>query len=147
MNIVEFRNKYLDEVISLIEGYRIFYGGSPSDTECREFVLNLQETNGSKIFLAIDDKEQAIGFANLYPSYSTLSLQKLWILNDLFVAEKARGLGVSKALLNEVLSFAKNDGAIRIELKTDIPNKIARELYCSVGFIEDQDNVYYRVPV
>ncbi|PKH06644.1 hypothetical protein CXF93_12140 [Moritella sp. Urea-trap-13] len=36
--------------------------------------------------------------------------------------------------------------AIRIELKTDLKNTTARNLYKSMGFIEDSDYVYYRVP-
>jgi ribosomal protein S18 acetylase RimI-like enzyme len=87
-----------------------------------------------------------MGFVNLYPCYSSLALQRLWILNDLAVASRFRGRGVSKALIQQARVFAKETKAIRIELKTGINNTTARNLYKSMDFVVDEDNVYYRVP-
>lgn len=57
----------------------------------------------SVIFIAVEPETDSImGFVNLYPSYSTLALQRLWILNDLGVSGDFRGKGVSKALIFKV---------------------------------------------
>ena len=87
-----------------------------------------------------------MGFVNLYPCYSSLVLQRLWILNDLGVASNYRGRGVSKALIKKVQVFAKETNAIRIELKTEVNNTTARNLYKALSFKIDTDNIYYRVP-
>jgi GNAT superfamily N-acetyltransferase len=100
----------------------------------------------SIIFIAIDyETDRVMAFANLYPCYSTLALQRLWILNDLGVSRLFRGKGVSKALIKKVKKFAKETNAIRIELKTGVKNTAARNLYKSLNFTIDVNNVYYRV--
>jgi ribosomal protein S18 acetylase RimI-like enzyme len=86
-----------------------------------------------------------MGFVNLYPCYSSLALQRLWILNDLGVSSRFRGEGVSKALIQRVLLFAKETNAVRIELKTEVNNTIALSLYKTLGFKIDADHVYYKV--
>jgi GNAT superfamily N-acetyltransferase len=85
-----------------------------------------------------------MGFVNLYPSYSTLALQRLWILNDLGVSSHFRRKGVSKALVYKVQEFAKETNASRIKLKTGIKNTTAKNIYKSMNFIIDTDNIYYR---
>jgi len=39
--------------------------------------------------------DQLMGFAQLYPSFSSVSMKRLWILNDLFVSSEARGKYIS----------------------------------------------------
>ena len=48
----------------------------------------------------------AIGFTQLYPSFSSLSLKSVWILNDLYVYEEYRKQGVGKMLLDAAKEFA-----------------------------------------
>ena len=106
------------------------------------------EKKESVIFLAINEtSETVMGFVNLYPSYSTLSLKRLWILNDLGVSREFRGQGIAKELINEVLSFARETKAVRVELKTQTTNLGAQNLYKSLGFEVDDENVYYRIPI
>lgn len=88
-----------------------------------------------------------MGFVNLYPSYSTLALERIWILNDLGVSSKFRRLGVANVLIDEAIKFARSTNAIRIELKTGTKNLNAQKLYSKLGFKIDNGNVYYRVPI
>jgi len=148
MSVIEFDIKYLGQVVDLIDQYRAFYSFDRSTNETKKFLLNILEKDENKLFLAIDEAtNQVMGFVNLYPCYSTLSLKRLWILNDIGVSEQHRGKGLSKALIERAIQFARETGAVRIELKTDKANKRALNLYESIGFKIDNDNVYYRVPV
>ena len=88
-----------------------------------------------------------MGFVNLYPSYSTLSLQRLYILNDLGVSQKYRNMGIAKSLINKVIDFAKTTNAVRIELKTQKTNTQAQKLYASLGFAIDSENIHYTIPL
>jgi GNAT superfamily N-acetyltransferase len=147
MHIVKCTEAHLDKFVDVFEEYRQYCGFEPSPNETELFFKKLIRNEESTIFIAIDSEtESVMGFVNLYPCYSSLALQRLWILNDLGVSSHHRGKGVSKALIEKVLEFAKETNAIRIELKTDLNNATARSLYKSMGFIEDADHVYYRVP-
>jgi GNAT superfamily N-acetyltransferase len=61
-------------------------------------------------------------------------------LQDLFVAEEARGLGLGRALIEAVYEAARNLGASRVYWLTQESNKTARALYDKLaersGFIQ-----------
>ena len=147
MHIVKSTEKHLDQLVDIFEEYRQFCGFKQSPNETKAFLKKLICNEESIIFIALEpDTDRVMGFVNLYPSYSSLALQRLWILNDLGVSSCYRGKGVSKALIQKVQAFAEETNAIRIELKTGVNNVIARRLYQSMDFTIDSDNVYYRVP-
>jgi len=147
MYIVKSTEDHLDQLVDVFEEYREFCGFERSKNETKVFLNKLIRYEESIIFIAIDSEtENVMGFVNLFPSYSSLALQKLWILNDLGVSSHFRGRGVSKALIHKVQEFAKETNAIRIELKTGISNTTAQSLYRKMKFTIDTDNVYYRVP-
>jgi len=147
MKIIRSDSSYLGQLVVLFEQYREFCGAQANPQATRTFLANLIDNQESVIFIAVDKlSDKVMGFVNLYPSYSTLALERLWILNDLGVAQDFRGRGVSKALIDKVLSFAQQTNAVRIELKTEKTNARAMQLYKSMGFSCDDENVYYRVP-
>src|SRR5712692_10519221 len=82
----------LDTIVPLFDAYRRFYR-QPSDPErARQFLLERFGHNQSIIFLAFADAT-AIGFAQLYPSFSSGAMVRIFILNDLFVIPEARRRG------------------------------------------------------
>ena len=146
--IIERNNMaYLESLTPIFNDYRATYVPMTNEADTKIFLEKLIRNDEAVTFIALDEEshKQVMGFANLYPCYSSLALKRLWILNDLFVAGEYRGKGVSKALIERVIAFAHETGAVRIELKTDIENEIARSLYQSVGFKIDKEHVYYRV--
>ncbi len=147
MQIIKSEERYLAQLVVLFEEYRVFCEFEPAPEQTEVFLKNLMDKEESVLFIAIEpDTDKVMGFVNLYPSYSTLALQRLWILNDLAVSVYHRGKGVSKALIERVLAFAKETHAVRIELKTGKDNLRARQLYETMNFTVDNDNIYYRVP-
>lgn len=97
----------LDELVTLFDNYRLFYQ-QPSDVEAAKIFLRERiEKNESVIFLAKDDSGNALGFTQLYPTFSSVRMVREWILNDLFVADNARKLGVADALMQAAETFAK----------------------------------------
>ena len=147
MHIVKCTEKYVGQLAAVFDDYRVFCGFERNLAETTEFLTKLIRNEESVIFVAMDSESDSVmGFVNLYPSYSSLALQRLWILNDLGVSGAYRGKGVSKALIHKAQEFAKGTNAVRIELKTQVSNTTARNLYKSLGFNIDTDNVYYRVP-
>jgi hypothetical protein len=80
----------LDLVAPLFDAYRQFYR-KPADPElARRFLRERLENGQSTIFLAINTDGTAVAFMQLYPSFSSASAARIFILNDLFVEPKFR---------------------------------------------------------
>ena len=100
MHIIKCTENYVEQLAEIFEEYRLFCGFERNLAETSKFLMNLIRNEESAIFIALDIEANCVmGFVNLYPSYSSLALQRLWILNDLGVSSKYRGKGVSKALI------------------------------------------------
>ena len=126
----------LEQLVPLFDGYRQFYGRVSDLRAAREFLLARFNNDESTVFIAHED-ERASGFTQLYPSFSSISLARIFILNDLFVHEQARRKGVASALMSDAVKFATALGAARLSLSTAITNDAARALYYSAGWKRD----------
>ena len=137
----------LDAAALLFDQYRQFYG-QPSDLDrARAFLADRMANEESVILLATDGEETcgaASGFAQLFPSFTSVSTGRIWILNDLFVASSARGRGVARALMESVRRHAERTNAVRVELTTRFDNVAARRLYERVGYERDREFMTYR---
>ena len=102
----------------------------------RHFLLKRFELSQSVIFLAFEDSS-AIGFAQLYPSFSSGAMARIFILNDLFVAPKSRRQGAASALLQAAAEHGRRVGALRVVLSTEITNTTAQSAYERLGWKRD----------
>lgn len=136
----------LEEVVILFDQYRIFYGQEGDMDNARNFIAARIKHMESVILLAKVEGENA-GFAQMYPSFSSVSMKKLWILNDLFVIDKYRRKGVAQSLLDEAANYARKTNAKGLELSTAINNDIAQRLYERNGYEKDEVYVHYGLEV
>ena len=137
---VEIANIFdLDEVSLLFDQYRVFYGKPSDEAAAKRFLSERLINQQSLILLARSASNQAVGFVQLYPTYSSVSMRKKFILNDLFVAATARNAGVGAALLNHAKRVATACGALALTLSTAIDNHGAQHLYTSNGWELDKD--------
>lgn len=132
----------VDDVALLFDQYRQFYGQVSDLAGARSFLKERIENSESVILLARRD-EQAVGFVQLYPSFSSVSMRKIWVLNDLFVIPEARRLGIAAALMDRAVAFATESGAVRLVLATARNNAAARALYVRQGWREELEFVHY----
>jgi ribosomal protein S18 acetylase RimI-like enzyme len=134
--------EHADRVAPLFDLYRQFYE-QPADLEgARRFIRERLERRESVIFLALAG-ERPVGFTQLYPSFSSVSMRRLWILNDLYVAAEARKLGAGEALIERARTFAVETGSKGLELATANNNFAARRLYEKTGRKKDQEFLHY----
>lgn len=126
----------------LFDRYRQFYGRESDVAAAYGFLKDRIERDESVVFLAHDDGT-ALGFAQLYPTFSSLSLARRLVLNDLFVAEQARRLGVGRALIAVSAEYGRTVGAIGLELSTAKSNERAQALYRSTGWVRDEVYDHY----
>ncbi|KOO16744.1 acetyltransferase [Vibrio xuii] len=137
----------LDLVADLFNQYRVFYG-QKSDLKLAHHYINERIHNEeSVIFLAVDVDGEALGFTQLYPSFSSVSAQRSWILNDLFVTESGRSGGVGRALMNAATQHAIETGANGLSLETAQDNVVAQSLYESLGYKKETAYLSYFLSV
>lgn len=131
----------LDALAALFDTYRQFYG-QPSDVERGRKWLRERLRFGESMVLLARRGNALVGFAQLYPMFSSVRTAKTWILNDLYVDASARRKGIARQLLQAAADFAKTDGATGIALETASDNVAARALYRAAGWREDATQWY-----
>lgn len=124
----------LDLIVPLFDGYRQFYRRPKDPDLARRFLLERFQHRESIIFLALKEDGEAVGFTQLFPSFSVLSATRIFILNDLFVSLEARRMGVGSMLLDAAARFGRAAGAVRLTLSTEVANQTAQALYEREGW-------------
>jgi GNAT superfamily N-acetyltransferase len=136
----------LDLLVPLFDAYRQFYRQPSHPERARRFLLERFEHNQSVIFLAFEGAA-AIGFTQLYPSFSSGAMARIFILNDLFVIPEARKRGAGSALLRAANEYARRIGALRLVLSTELSNATAQSLYERLGWKRDTAFCVYQLAV
>ncbi len=140
--VVQVSVEQVDLVAPLFDTYRQFYGQTPDLAGARRFLAERLGRGESVIFAAVEDG-RALGFTQLYPSFSSVSMRSIWILNDLFVAAQARHRGVGARLLRAARDHALQTGAVRLELATAVTNTTAQALYGREGWRRNTAFLHY----
>lgn len=135
------RPEELDATTPLFGAYRRFYGRTADPASERAFLAERAARGESVVFLAHNAAGTAVGFTQLYPSFSSNSMGRIFVLNDLYVAETARRLGAGRALLAAAAAHGREVGALRLGLSTAVDNLRAQALYESAGW--KRDTVYF----
>ena len=92
------KKKDIDKLSVLFDKYRIFYKQSSDIDNAKSFLKKRMKRMESVIFVA-EEREELIGFTQLFPIFSSVSMKRTWLLNDLYVNEKARGMGTASKML------------------------------------------------
>jgi GNAT superfamily N-acetyltransferase len=130
-------------VAPLFDAYRQFYG-KPADLALAvRFITERLAKGESTIFLAENEKGEALGFVQLYPTFSSVSAARVLVLNDLFVAPEARRSNVARSLMHAAVGYARGQGALRLSLSTAKTNEKAQALYESEGWVRDEQYYHY----
>jgi GNAT superfamily N-acetyltransferase len=140
--IIKAKVEDVPDLATLFDQYRVFYRKDSDIAGAVSFLTDRLTREESVIFLCEVDGKKA-GFVQLYPLFSSTRMQRLWLLNDLFVAPDFRGQGVSKALIDASRNYAIKTGACGLSLETEKTNTIANQLYLSTNWELDEDHNYY----
>ncbi|WP_343293621.1 GNAT family N-acetyltransferase [Vandammella animalimorsus] len=134
----------LPALAMLFDSYRQFYGQSSDVAGARAFLQARFEHGQSVAFIAHDASGQAFGFTQLYPTFSSISMRRALVLNDLFVTPDARGQGVGRQLLAAAREYGQAIGAAALSLATAQDNTQAQALYEADGWQRDVQFLHYR---
>jgi GNAT superfamily N-acetyltransferase len=137
----------LERLLPLIAAYQRFYGVEQVDEERnRAFFRRFLAPSEDGMLLGARQGGQFAGYACLYWHFSSLGAVETVLMNDLFVAEPARGRGVGRALIAASAEVARERGAAALEWATAPSNIAAQRLYDSTG-AERSEWVEYELKV
>ena len=149
MNLITVRQAVfsdLETLVPLFDRYRQFQG-QPADVAAARAFLRARFDHGESVVFIAHAGPLAVGFAQLYPSFSSTALARVFILNDLFVDEAGRRQGVAAGLLAALETYAWAHGAARVSLNVAHDNPQAQALYEAQGWRRDaQFRAYHRFP-
>ena len=133
----------IEEIAKLFDAYRVFFEQGSDLSLAQEFLGDRLNNSESVIFCAYTSDERCVGFAQLYPSFSSVSAKRIWILNDLFVLESVRGMGIGTKLLSEIEAFGEESQAKGVLIETTVSNTGAQKLYESKGYQKVTGRFFY----
>ncbi|HEX5271038.1 MAG TPA: GNAT family N-acetyltransferase [Gemmataceae bacterium] len=144
LQLIPVTGERVDLIVPLFDAYRQFYGKAPDLDGARRFLLD-RLGRGESVIFAVTEAGQALGFTQLYPSFSSVAMKPIWVLNDLFVAEAARRRGIGARLLRAARDHAVRTGAARLVLATAVDNRTAQALYRRLGWQEDAAFIHFKL--
>jgi len=141
MNIRKAALEDLDQIAELFDSYRQYYECEPDAALAQRFIQERLEKGDSDIFVA-SIGETVAGFVQLYPSLCSIAADKIYILHDLYVHSDYRRDGAGRKLMNTATQWAKDNGAVRLDLLTEKSNNKAQGLYESLGYAKELEDFY-----
>jgi GNAT superfamily N-acetyltransferase len=130
----------LPELLPLMRGYCDFYGVAPPDDDLvamSRALLADPRLEGFQL-VARDASGQAIGFATVFWTWSTLSASRIGVMNDLFVSPEARGAGAAEALILACRDRCRERGATSLAWQTAKDNLRAQAVYERMGAVREE---------
>ncbi|MEM1135618.1 MAG: GNAT family N-acetyltransferase [Bacteroidota bacterium] len=136
--------QFLDKITPLFDAYRQFYQQESNLADAENFLKERLEKKESVIFLALEiTTNEACGFVQIFPIFSSVSMKNAWLLNDLFVTEKHRRKGIASQLLQAAIQLGKENNAAFVMLETTVDNKQAQKSYAKNGFEQSGNHFYF----
>ena len=144
MEIYQATIEDLEGVSNLFNAYRMFYEQTSDVEGAKGYIQKRLENEDSVIFI-VKNNQKYIGFIQLYPTFSSISMKNAWILNDLFIDPEYRKKGIGEMLLHKAKDYAIKTGAKSISLSTAPDNFSAQRLYEKNGYERDSQFYHYEL--
>ena len=123
--------------------YLAFYGVEVAD-EITDATWRRVFDPASAIFMRVAEIDgEVMGFALCLTHEGTWVLKRDCYLEDLFVDSSARGRGLGRALIDDLISLCQANGWARLYWHTEETNAKARKLYDR--YVESDGHIRYRI--
>ncbi|MBF7695043.1 GNAT family N-acetyltransferase [Acinetobacter rathckeae] len=143
IDIVEPQLNDLDALAEIFNAYRVFYHQKHNFSLARHSIQERLNQKDSKIFIAKNQENCVMDFVQLYPTFSSVSASKAWLLNDLYVDKNYRRQGIAEQLMTKAIELGKTSQAKYLALETGFDNLAAQTLYKRMGFIEQNQTMFF----
>jgi GNAT superfamily N-acetyltransferase len=127
------------DLLPLVRGYCDFYHAAPGDTALMTLFGSLSgdPAHEGLQLLARGPGGEALGFATVYWTWSTVRASRIGVMNDLFVIPQARGTGVAEALIERCRDECRARRVAVLSWQTAPDNLRAQSLYERVGAVRE----------
>lgn len=132
-------NKLLQQVLMVHHNGRpdLFKPNAKKYTD--EEIFQIIANDETPIFVAVDDKEEVLGYAfcvfKQFVNNEIMTDIKTLYIDDLCVDEEKRGMHIGKQLYEYVLDFAKESGCYNVTLNVWSCNESAMKFYEKCGLV------------
>ena len=132
-------NKLLQQVLMVHHNGRpdLFKPNAKKYTD--EEIFQIIVNDETPIFVAVDDKEEVLGYAfcvfKQFVNNEIMTDIKTLYIDDLCVDEEKRGMHIGKQLYEYVLDFAKESGCYNVTLNVWSCNESAMKFYEKCGLV------------
>ncbi len=127
----------------LFNAYRVFYKKTSDIPGAKEFLKDRMANNESVIYVAENESKELIGFAQLYPLFSSTRMKRLWLLNDLYVDKDQRGQGIGIMFIKFAKDLCRKTKSCGLILETEKSNVEGNHLYPKTGFVLNSEYNHY----
>lgn len=128
---------------TLWKGYNAFYGRPTFPPEITQVTWSRFHDASEPVHALVAEIDgQLLGLVHYLFHRSTIMVEPICYLQDLFTSEPARGQGIGRALIESVYERAKTAGSTRVYWQTHETNLNAMKLYDHVA--ERSGFVVYR---
>ncbi|HBB25304.1 MAG TPA: GNAT family N-acetyltransferase [Bacteroidetes bacterium] len=147
MKIIPVTRERFDDFIALVMMLAEYEHLDPPAPEAQSRLL--EDICGAapriQAMLAVDDNDQALGYAITLETYSSFLALPTMYLEDIFVREDARGLGAGSMLFDAVVEQARRRGCGRVDWQVLDWNRLARDFYERRGAAPMKEWMLYRI--
>ncbi len=136
---------HLRSSVELINAYILdeMGGGTPlSPIQQLRFVDGLNNHPKKIVLLAAIDNKCA-GMIVAFENFSTFTARPMVNIHDIIVKKELRGNGIGRKLMEALIYRAQELRCSRITLEVRKDNKVAQQLYQSMGFEETDPPMHY----
>ncbi|WP_237413644.1 GNAT family N-acetyltransferase [Acinetobacter nectaris] len=130
------------DLAELFNAYRVFYKQASNFLAAYQFIEARLKNKDAEFIIYKNNENKVVGFIQLYPIFSSISMKKAWILNDLYVHAEFRRQGIAEFLMKGAIDLAQQTDAKFLMLETCVTNKSAQSLYKKMGFTEDKETLF-----
>lgn len=125
-------------LVPVFDAYRQFYE-QPSD-EAGALAYLTERLAAADCFggVAVDENAEAAGFGLVYPTFSSVRMKPVWVLNDFFVVPSERSSGLASRLMVRLFALAEERAIGQISLITHQSNDRAQAHYKKMGWKQSE---------
>lgn len=133
-------------ICNLIKQFALTQGYSPPDDEALFRLIEdiFSESNRLEIWLPVN-RDQILGYAATYYTYSTFLGKPTFHIHDLFVRPDHQNKGIGHQLLQHCIEIAWQKNCGRVELNVHNTNEKALRFYQKNGLKEEDGWLLYRM--
>lgn len=140
--------EHLKPLAGLLDAYRVSCGLPTNLPAAEHFLFERLINHESFIYLAWHEETRtAAGFVQLYPGFSSLLLQPVWTMSNVYVQPEFRRQGVARHVVQAALAMVRERGDWGVELGVQ-PDQQAAQAFCqALGFEPDERFLRYIKPL